>query len=81
MPHGIEVDSKGNIWLTDVALHQVGPALHWERNNHPSLNRKKLAHTKNPPHSPLPKKKNTCKKKKKKKKNPFHPHKVDFVLD
>ena len=24
MPHGIEVDTKGNIWLTDVALHQVG---------------------------------------------------------
>ncbi|KAK7496068.1 hypothetical protein BaRGS_00012769 [Batillaria attramentaria] len=23
MPHGIEVDNKGNIWLTDVALHQV----------------------------------------------------------
>ncbi|XP_071109699.1 peptidyl-glycine alpha-amidating monooxygenase B-like isoform X1 [Haliotis cracherodii] len=23
MPHGIEVDSKGNIWLTDIGLHQV----------------------------------------------------------
>ncbi|KAK7115903.1 peptidyl-glycine alpha-amidating monooxygenase B-like isoform X2 [Littorina saxatilis] len=23
MPHGIEVDDNGNIWLTDVALHQV----------------------------------------------------------
>ncbi|XP_064610137.1 peptidylglycine alpha-amidating monooxygenase-like isoform X2 [Liolophura sinensis] len=23
MPHGITVDSSGNIWLTDVALHQV----------------------------------------------------------
>lgn len=23
MPHGIEVDKQGNIWLTDVALHQV----------------------------------------------------------
>ena len=23
MPHGIEIDPNGNIWLTDVALHQV----------------------------------------------------------
>ncbi|XP_076465980.1 peptidyl-glycine alpha-amidating monooxygenase B-like [Babylonia areolata] len=23
MPHGIEVDQQGNVWLTDVALHQV----------------------------------------------------------
>ena len=23
MPHGITVDSNGNVWLTDVALHQV----------------------------------------------------------
>nr|AAD42258.1 alpha-amidating enzyme precursor 1 [Lymnaea stagnalis] len=23
MPHGIEVDNQGNLWLTDVALHQV----------------------------------------------------------
>ncbi|XP_059168734.1 peptidyl-glycine alpha-amidating monooxygenase B-like isoform X2 [Physella acuta] len=23
MPHGIEVDQEGNIWVTDVALHQV----------------------------------------------------------
>ena len=23
MPHGIEVDPEGNVWLTDVALHQV----------------------------------------------------------
>ena len=23
MPHGITVDNKGNIWVTDVALHQV----------------------------------------------------------
>lgn len=23
MPHGLTVDSKNNIWVTDVALHQV----------------------------------------------------------
>lgn len=23
MPHGLTVDSEGNVWLTDVALHQV----------------------------------------------------------
>ena len=23
MPHGLTVDSQGNVWLTDVALHQV----------------------------------------------------------
>ncbi|CAH2218585.1 jg13580 [Pararge aegeria aegeria] len=23
MPHGITVDKEGNVWLTDVALHQV----------------------------------------------------------
>ena len=23
MPHGISVDPQGNVWLTDVALHQV----------------------------------------------------------
>lgn len=23
LPHGLTVDSKNNIWLTDVALHQV----------------------------------------------------------
>lgn len=23
MPHGITVDAVGNVWLTDVALHQV----------------------------------------------------------
>lgn len=23
MPHGLEVDSDGNTWVTDVALHQV----------------------------------------------------------
>lgn len=23
MPHGITVDHDGNLWLTDVALHQV----------------------------------------------------------
>jgi peptidylamidoglycolate lyase len=23
MPHGISIDPQGNIWLTDVALHQV----------------------------------------------------------
>ncbi|XP_067667286.1 peptidyl-glycine alpha-amidating monooxygenase B-like [Haliotis asinina] len=23
LPHGIEVDSKGNIWVTDIGLHQV----------------------------------------------------------
>jgi hypothetical protein len=23
MPHGLTVDSQGNLWLTDVALHQV----------------------------------------------------------
>lgn len=23
MPHGLTVDADGNIWLTDVALHQV----------------------------------------------------------
>lgn len=23
MPHGLTVDDGGNVWLTDVALHQV----------------------------------------------------------
>lgn len=23
MPHGLEIDSQGNVWVTDVALHQV----------------------------------------------------------
>jgi len=23
MPHGLEVDANDNIWITDVALHQV----------------------------------------------------------
>lgn len=23
LPHGIHIDNLGNIWLTDVALHQV----------------------------------------------------------
>ena len=23
MPHGLSVDHEGNVWLTDVALHQV----------------------------------------------------------
>ena len=23
MPHGLHIDSKGNIWVTDVAMHQV----------------------------------------------------------
>lgn len=23
MPHGISIDPQGNIWLTDVALHQI----------------------------------------------------------
>ena len=23
MPHGITIDSQGNVWLTDVAMHQV----------------------------------------------------------
>lgn len=23
MPHGLEVDSEGNVWLTDVGLHQI----------------------------------------------------------
>ena len=23
MPHGLEIDSDGNTWVTDVALHQV----------------------------------------------------------
>jgi hypothetical protein len=23
MPHGISIDNQGNIWLTDVAMHQV----------------------------------------------------------
>ena len=23
MPHGMDVDSHGNMWITDVALHQV----------------------------------------------------------
>ena len=24
MPHSITVDTRGNIWITDVAMHQVG---------------------------------------------------------
>ena len=27
MPHGLIIDQKGNIWLTDVAMHQVGNKL------------------------------------------------------
>lgn len=27
MPHGLTIDQKGNIWLTDVAMHQVGNKL------------------------------------------------------
>ena len=23
MPHGLTIDSEGNTWLTDVAMHQV----------------------------------------------------------
>ena len=23
MPHGLTLDSAGNVWLTDVAMHQV----------------------------------------------------------
>jgi hypothetical protein len=23
MPHGLSVDAEGNIWVTDVAMHQV----------------------------------------------------------
>lgn len=23
MPHGLTIDSNGNVWLTDVALHQI----------------------------------------------------------
>lgn len=30
MPHGISVDPQGNIWLTDVALHQ---AFRYKKNN------------------------------------------------
>ena len=25
MPHGLSVDTEGNLWLTDVAMHQVKP--------------------------------------------------------
>jgi len=25
MPHGLSIDTEGNHWLTDVAMHQVGP--------------------------------------------------------
>lgn len=27
MPHGLTIDQKGNIWLADVAMHQVGNKL------------------------------------------------------
>ena len=27
MPHGLKVDAAGNVWVTDVALHQVGGSL------------------------------------------------------
>lgn len=30
MPHGISVDPQGNVWLTDVALHQ---AFRFKKNN------------------------------------------------
>lgn len=30
MPHGLSVDPQGNIWLTDVALHQ---AFRYVKNN------------------------------------------------
>ena len=23
MPHGLSIDTEGNLWLTDVAMHQV----------------------------------------------------------
>jgi hypothetical protein len=23
MPHGLSVDAEGNLWVTDVAMHQV----------------------------------------------------------
>lgn len=23
LPHGLHIDARGNVWLTDVALHQV----------------------------------------------------------
>jgi len=25
MPHGLHVDKDDNVWLTDVAMHQVRP--------------------------------------------------------
>ena len=30
MPHGLEIDAEGNVWVTDVALHQVFKVF-WQR--------------------------------------------------
>lgn len=29
MPHGLTVDDEFNIWVTDVALHQVNSTVHY----------------------------------------------------
>lgn len=36
MPHGITIDNKGNVWVTDVALHQVFKFTP-ENRTHPAL--------------------------------------------
>lgn len=36
MPHGITIDNKGNVWVTDVALHQVFKFTR-ENRTHPAL--------------------------------------------
>ena len=39
MPHGLKIDPEGNIWVTDVGLHQV---MKFERGQtKPSLGKKK----------------------------------------
>jgi DNA-binding beta-propeller fold protein YncE len=33
MPHGITIDHQGNVWVTDVAMHQVFKVKNQPRNN------------------------------------------------
>ena len=39
LPHGISVDPQGNLWLTDVALHQ---AFRYKNNNFEQKQKKKI---------------------------------------
>jgi len=37
MPHGLEVDANDNIWITDVALHQVTAGVSCDVDHHTLL--------------------------------------------